>query len=231
MTLIALHGFLGEASDWSPWTPEDFKVDEIIAWDDRYLHEDLNSWAHAFNQTIKKTTRSPRIVMGYSLGGRKAMHALLQDPELYAGAILISAHPGLATREERAERRRADFNWAKRFQTEPWVEVLNDWEMQPIFNNARHRSRPEELREKAIHDLTAYSLAEQEDLRAQLLDLKKPMHWITGALDKKFTLLADKMRAEPYLTHRPLSDAGHRVPWEKPRQFTEEVKKIIIKVV
>jgi 2-succinyl-6-hydroxy-2,4-cyclohexadiene-1-carboxylate synthase len=59
------------------------------------------------------------------MGGRLAMHALLESPELWSAAILVSANPGLPAADHpgRAQRMASDESWARRFESDPWEQV------------------------------------------------------------------------------------------------------------
>ena len=76
------------------------------------------------------------MLLGYSLGGRLALHALLHAPELWAGALVVGADTGLADPKEREARVRWDAAWAERFLNEPWEDVLRDWDAQAVFGGA-----------------------------------------------------------------------------------------------
>src|SRR6476661_7376674 len=98
----ALHGFLGLPRDWDLFESavQDHRGrpvrlvkhnlwEELAALDDK----SLRSWAREFNSNIE----GKNILVGYSMGGRLAMHALIDDHTKWSGAVFISAHPGLAT--------------------------------------------------------------------------------------------------------------------------------------
>ena len=51
---------------------------------------------------------SSRALLGYSMGGRLALHALLEKDHPWQAAVIISAHPGLESEPERADRRASD---------------------------------------------------------------------------------------------------------------------------
>src|SRR5690606_6539540 len=76
-----------------------------------------------------------RILVGYSLGGRIALHALRDSPDLWQAAVIISAHPGLVLEEDRVVRKKADQEWAKRFMHEDWDLLMKSWNSQPVFKN------------------------------------------------------------------------------------------------
>ncbi|MEL7506912.1 MAG: hypothetical protein AAFN42_06230, partial [Cyanobacteria bacterium J06554_1] len=62
--------------------------------------------------------------MGYSLGGRLGLHGLIQQPDLWAGAIIVSADPGIADAKNKKLCLRRERIWANRFLTEPWDDLL-----------------------------------------------------------------------------------------------------------
>ena len=75
----------------------------------------------------------PPVLVGYSMGGRLALHALLEDSEAWSGAMIVSAHPGLQDEGERILRMAADAEWAGKALTAPWVEFLEQWESQSVL--------------------------------------------------------------------------------------------------
>lgn len=75
MNVYALHGFLTQPSLW------DFLGLKIHALDIYSIPGTTqNEWAKHFNATIP--TKNDNILIGYSLGGRLALHALLDQPNL-----------------------------------------------------------------------------------------------------------------------------------------------------
>ncbi len=116
--LYALHGFLGLSHDWSPFPyinyPQELTHEELPFWE----------WASWFNQNVSSWSEKrnkKNILLGYSLGGRLAMHLLISKPELWDGAIIISAHPGLSSELEKEQRVAQDHEWAVRFKNDPWI--------------------------------------------------------------------------------------------------------------
>ena len=67
------------------------------------------------------------VLVGYSMGGRLALQALI-DGAPFDRAVIISA--GLNLEENRDERRARDEAWARRFESDPWDEVIRDWNAQ-----------------------------------------------------------------------------------------------------
>lgn len=160
--------------------------------------------------------------MGYSLGGRLAVHALIDNPSVWQGAIIISSHPGLASKEERAERIAGDQRWAGRFLQEPWGSLLEDWDKQSIFNSSPRRERTEEefSRKNLSHALQEWSIAKQADLRGKIEELSVPILWMVGEKDVKYRSLAQEVRLKnPLSCVKVVPNAGHRIPWDCPEIF------------
>jgi 2-succinyl-6-hydroxy-2,4-cyclohexadiene-1-carboxylate synthase len=204
MTLFCIPGFLGQRKDWgnigATFPPDDLKS------------SDLGSWAKQFN-SYAESFPTPRILCGYSLGGRKSLHALIDNPSLWSKAVLLSTHPGLQSDAERALRTKSDRVWADRFLSDPWDLVLKDWESQEVFKGSLRMHRPESNFERSAlaEELKHYSLGLQMDLRCKIQQLQIPVFWIAGTSDAKFSSLALEMESlHSYSKAILLQGEGHR---------------------
>src|SRR4051794_21774844 len=108
-TLVSIHGFLGSPSDWLGTIPLDQTAHSL----DLFSHRENESKltfpeVGEFLNEKANSLPSPRVLLGYSLGGRIALHALLASPQLWSGAVIVSAHPGLTDDQERNDRLQAD---------------------------------------------------------------------------------------------------------------------------
>jgi 2-succinyl-6-hydroxy-2,4-cyclohexadiene-1-carboxylate synthase len=220
-SLYALHGFLGQPSDW------DFlKLGRWICPDLFKKIDPFQKWASNFNQSVEPGS----LLMGYSLGGRLALHALLQNPERWKGAIIVSAHPGLTTLQERRERLLHDHRWAERFLSEPWEDLLVAWNQQILFGGkqpVKFREESAYSRELLSQALKVWSLGEQENLRPKLLQLSIPILWIAGKNDQRYAPISLE---HPTFKHVLVPDAHHRVPWEQQEIFTQIMTDFINEV-
>jgi 2-succinyl-6-hydroxy-2,4-cyclohexadiene-1-carboxylate synthase len=217
--LFALHGFLGHSTDW--------KMFHEIHHPIEIMNENLDLWAwsHAFNKTITRSS-SKNILLGYSLGGRLAMHALLSKPSLWDAAIFISAHPGLTASSERIVRQKHDQEWAQRFLTDSWSLLMHEWNTNAVFGGRPFpfsRTEKEFNREKLSQQLVNWSLGNQDPLFDRLKNLPIPMLFLAGELDSKFCGVAEQFKEIANVSIIP--DAVHRLPWEQPEKFMQEVKK------
>lgn len=223
--IYALHGFLGLPSDWKSFS-------NVVAWDvlqAGYPSESIGlwEWASRFNEIAKKGTR--RILMGYSLGGRLAMHALLHSPHLWDGAILISAHPGLANDDEKLKRLNNDKAWSERFATRPWESLMQQWNSQSVFSGKSFERKEEDFSRQTLADmLRHWSLGRQDDLSLSLKSLSMPILWIAGQRDSTYASLAQSMASSnPFSQVWLAPEAGHRVPWENQRLFQQQIQEFM----
>lgn len=208
--LWCLHGALGSAADWETLSlPDAHPVD---LWGTPPA-PDMFTWASAWSAAVAEHDASPQL-LGYSLGGRLALHALLVAPALWQRAVIVSAHPGLRDPDTRAKRRQRDTQWAQRFLTEPHEDVLRDWNAQDVFGKhsiqARNHFAPAMAR--GFQD---WSLGNQEPLWERLSEIQIPIHWVCGEEDSKFVTLGEEAVARIPNAQCTIAPAcGHRVPWE-----------------
>lgn len=215
----ALHGFLGLPSDWALFR---LPLRPLSLWEMPILP--FWEWARALNRRCEKGS----LLLGYSLGARLALHALIEDPSCWKGAILISAHPGL--KEGREARLAADAAWAKRFLDEPWETLCTSWMDQAVFKGTVRRRYEESsfCRKQLSSALRTWSLGNQTDLRDALAQLTLPILWIVGESDAKFVALADELSlGHPSSEVWQLPGTGHRAPWDAPQLFEEKVCSFI----
>lgn len=225
MTKIwAIPGFLGLPADW------DFlKTQQIHAIDlTSFSLKSLKDWAHQFNQFVFKENEEPAFLMGYSLGGRLALHALIDSSKQWKGAIIISAHPGLKTLSERNERLKKDQKWAQKFLKEDWKVLMNEWNRQKIFDSDPFqfsRFEKDYQRQQVAKMLVNLSLGTQENLKEEIQQLPMPILWMTGKNDFRFSREASELKFNSEKSKwLNVEKAGHRVPWVEPEQFLKQVK-------
>ena len=175
-----------------------------------------------------ETARGGRALLGYSMGGRLALHSLLENDHPWQAAIIISAHPGLESPAERETRRAADTEWATRALTGDWQGFLDAWNAQPILGgNLRDSSSSGSLvmrRREIARSFVDWSLGAQDPLWERLHEIKIPVLWVAGEEDPKFLELAERAVSRiprARLAIAPLS--GHRVPWEAEPWLAEHV--------
>lgn len=201
--IIALHGFLGLPTDWN------FLGDGVRAVD-------------LFREPIPP---EGDVLLGYSMGGRLALHALLGGAR-YRRAVIVSA----AISPAEAGRRERDEAWAKRFEGEPWRDLMRAWNAQPLFGGHEVERREEDFDRAALaRALRDWSPAALPPLAPRLHEIAIPILWIAGQRDAKY--VAEGERAVGLLPAAELwvcPEAGHRVPWERREAFVDRVRRFAV---
>jgi 2-succinyl-6-hydroxy-2,4-cyclohexadiene-1-carboxylate synthase len=230
LKIYALHGFLGLPSDWDT-IANSFEAVELLPLS--HPRDGLQNWGRAFNQWVAKQAVQKRILIGYSQGGRLAMHALIDAPELWAGAIIVSANTGIKLSAERAPRLQIDVQWAQRFLKDPWDRVICDWDRQPVFQGqlASFARKENDYKRIDLADaIEGWSVGKQEDLQEPLSKLPFPILWIVGEKDLKCVELAKEMvKIHNRSSYWIAPGVGHRVPWECTQLFMNEVNGWIVR--
>lgn len=222
--LILLHGFTQTNRSWDPfiefldphWTI--IRVD--LPGHGLSNHADAN-----LNQTAElvASTCGQGFYLGYSMGGRVALHVALQHPQLTSSLALIGATPGIEDEHEREERRHADEELADSIERDGVAKFINRWLANPMFDRLpktatdiadRNRNTATGLARSLRHVGTGT----QRPLWPQLPTLKMPTAVIAGAEDHKFATIARKMtsaigsNAKLHL----VAEAGHTAHLEQP---------------
>jgi 2-succinyl-6-hydroxy-2,4-cyclohexadiene-1-carboxylate synthase len=221
--LYALHGFLGLPSDWD--------VFDKITYKPELNNETLSlwGWADQFNESIPFSNKK-NLLLGYSLGGRLAMHALIANPAIWDGAIFVSANPGLDSIEERNLRFNTDRQWSQKILENPWENLLQDWNKQEVFQNRPvpfTRSESQFDRDRLSKQIVNWSVGSQESLIEKMQNLEIPILYVAGECDAKFKVLAEQFKSFAEVSIVP--DAAHRVPWDQPQKFSELINHFVIR--
>lgn len=238
ITVYALHGFLGQPSDWVGLInlyEASFFLNAESLYPNNLEQASFSGWATCFNSAI--CARVPyeadhlRVLMGYSLGGRLALHALLDRPELWDAAVIISAHTGLPSVEKKQQKKEQDEAWARRFEIEDWNSLMNGWNRQPVFQKDTFCFEREEKdydRSLLALALRDWSLGKQEDLSEPISQLNLPILWIAGSEDIPYADLCNRLAFKHSLSRKWLAPlAGHRVPWQQQQNFLLQVNRFL----
>lgn len=176
---------------------------------------------------------SGRALLGYSMGGRMALHALLAPNPPWQVAVLVSTHPGLESAPERSARQGSDAAWAAQAFGGDWPQFLAAWNAQPILGTTAIRddaaARHLVVRRREVaRSFMDWSLGTQLPLWDRLAEITIPVLWIAGEGDEKFLALAERaalLSPQAQLAVAPA--AGHRVPWENEPWFAATVARFL----
>lgn len=235
----ALHGAVGRSTDWSAWALSMRKnsdlypdlcsavgeVRRIDLW--RFLDccpMSLGKFGSTLAGEITRIDPDP-VLVAYSMGGRLALHALLAQPKIWKGAVIVSAHPGLTDESQKVARRQKDAAWSALALKAEWSDFLEQWNAQGVLGGGAEM--PDRLalktrRASVARSFVDWSLGMQENLSERFQEIECPVLWLTGENDTKFTDLAkEAVCLIPDAEHAVIPDCGHRVPWEQPEAFSE----------
>ena len=168
--------------------------------------------------------------IGYSMGGRLALYLATMKPDWVESLILESASPGIEDVAERAARRAADEALAAEIEARGIEWFAEHWGTQPIFDSQRSLSLEARaaLRDRRLRNdpagiagsLRGLGQGAQPWLGDRLAALRCPALLLTGALDRKYTSLAESMAARlPHARRVVVPDAGHNVHLEQPEAY------------
>ncbi|KAB2338921.1 2-succinyl-6-hydroxy-2,4-cyclohexadiene-1-carboxylate synthase [Cytobacillus depressus] len=247
--LLLLHGFTGSGGSWKEldhYWKGDFNIFavDIIGHGKTDSPEDVAKYnieavADDLYALLLKLKIDQIDVLGYSMGGRLALTFALKYPKKVRKLILESSSPGLVTTSERESRRLQDEKLACRIQNEGIEKFVDYWEDIPLFHSqkrlpesTRQRIRNERLRNCAkglINSLRGMGTGAQPSWWNELQKLSNPVLFITGSIDTKFCLIAEKMQSKlKNGTWIEIEDCGHAIHVEKPEMFGTIVSEFLL---
>jgi 2-succinyl-6-hydroxy-2,4-cyclohexadiene-1-carboxylate synthase len=240
MECWCLHGAVGMAADWRILAKQlaSLKIGTraVDLW--RFLEcqpmpiRDFGA-ALVADTAAEAARGNGRALLGYSMGGRLALHALLEKPHPWQAAVIVSSHPGLESAAEREARRVADAAWAAKALTGTWQNFLDEWNAQALLGTASIRDPAASAslakrRGEIARSFVDWSLGAQLPLWQRLPEITIPVLWIAGEQDLKFRALAERAVAMlPQATLKVAPNAGHRVPWEAGPWLAREVASFL----
>jgi len=231
-----LHGAVGMAADWRGFAKNmaaaGIGTRAVDLW--RFLEcqpMPLPEFGMALNADASGEVfrGNGRALLGYSMGGRLALHSLLEQSHPWQAAIIVSAHPGLEDDTGKSARRATDTAWATQALAGDWQTFLAAWNAQAVLGDACMRDPQASgslitRRREIARSFVDWSLGVQQPLWAKLSEIKIPVLWVAGENDPKFLALAERAVSLIPNGHLAIAPgAGHRVPWETADWFAERV--------
>lgn len=244
--LLLLHGFTGSSQSWSSFAKLLGSQYRIIAPDlpghgkTSLPAQRLSLWefAAALGEYIARFSESPVSILGYSMGGRIALHLALKHSSLINKLILLGASPGIADATERSTRKAQDAALAEAIRERGIEWFVDFWEQQPIFKS--QQSLPTELRKRLrdqrlqnspeglVYALECWSSGEQENLMPRLSELTLPVLLMAGELDSKYAATNQQMQKSIAEAKRvTIPAAGHAAYLEQPERIAAEIKTFL----
>lgn len=229
--LTFLHGFTQTGASWDP------VVDKLV---DRYSCAMIDAPGHGRSPDGARSlescaddvfeTMDPSVLVGYSMGARMALTTALRHcpTDRITGLVLVSGTPGIYDEAERSARRTSDNELADRIERIGVAAFIDEWLALPMFSGLSDATAQRSLRLANSASGLADSLrhagtgtqrpASDDDLKR----IDVPVLLVTGALDAKFTLIAEQTQPRiQRCDHVIVEGVGHTVHLEAPTTFVE----------
>ncbi len=224
---VLAHGFTQTARSWATFERllhQRLHDVETVAVDlpghgDAPPPADADLWASAERLV---TVGGTGTYVGYSMGGRVALHAALAVPDAVRRLVLIGATAGIEDADERRARRDADERLADRVEAIGVASFIDEWLTNPLFAGLTDATalRADRLRNTAAGlgaSLRSTGTGTQMPLWDRVGAIDCPVLVLVGEHDSKFTELGRRLvDALPDGELVVVPDAGHSVHLEQP---------------
>lgn len=233
--VVLLHGFTQTGQSWEPLV-------DAMASGRRFLAPDAPGHGSSSDVTadmwgtaalLAEHVPEPATWVGYSMGGRTALHVALAHPASVGRLVLVSATAGLEDEQQRLARRKSDEALAQLVETEGVGPFLERWLSQPLFTGlpAERAQMSERLTNTATGLASSLRLSgtgSQDPLWGRLAELGAralPVLLVAGERDVKYVDLAYRLATGigPCARVAVVAGAGHACHLERP----EEVASIV----
>lgn len=230
--IFALHGFLGQSSDWNQIkqalsSRSDFVAVDLFSEESPDIDE-LEDYAEELSNEVDEIVegKKKKIFIGYSLGGRIGLHLMQNNPDQFDHYIFISTNPGLTETEasEKNQRLIADMKWSSLISESNWSEFLKSWNQQPVFagsTNEIERHLGDYDINKLKRAMVMWTLAQQDDFRPLIQEFNDKITWIVGEKDSKYLNLAESMKQKKILLDYKRISSGHRILLDQPKFISD----------
>jgi len=166
----------------------------------------------------------PATWFGYSLGGRLALRAALDRPDLVGALVLLGATAGIEDAAARADRVEIDERLASGLERQGVERFVDGWLAQKLFARlSRTAAGVEERRAGTVAGLASalrlLGTGVQEPVWDRLGEIEVPVLLMAGEHDSKFAALAFRLAAGigPSAGITFVPGAGHAAHLERPR--------------
>jgi 2-succinyl-6-hydroxy-2,4-cyclohexadiene-1-carboxylate synthase len=225
--LVMLHGFGQTARCWGPVADDLARDHEVVRLDapghggSSAARADLAGTAG-----LAARTCGTGVWLGYSMGGRMALHVAVRSPRALRALVLVGATPGIEDDAERAARREQDRDQARRLRSEGVDAFVERWLELPMFAGLPPWARFDDERRRNTAEGLAASLelagtGSQAPLWSSLAAIDVPVLAVAGADDARYAAIAERMAAAigPNASVALVPGAGHAAHLEDPDGF------------
>ena len=245
---VFLHGFTGSSATWGSHVAVFKRCMKTIAID-LVGHGDSDTPADPRCYRMESCIEHLLVILdvlgidsanlvGYSMGGRVALHLATAAPDRVRSMILESSSPGIADPIERQKRVAADNLLADYIERKGVDAFVDRWESLPLFESQRNLPvavraalRGQRLQNNPLgltNCLRGMGAGRQESLWPRLSSIEMPVLLVAGQLDVKYCRIAREMaNLLPNARLVILEKSGHAVHLERPTAFDREVLEFL----
>ncbi len=224
---IFLHGFMGNLKDWErvPFTPpRGLYID--LPFHGKSHQSSITTWNDCLRSLIDliSTFGGPRILVGYSLGGRIALQLISDHPNMFHGLFCESASFGIKDEQEREQRKlKDDLLFANIKDQEGFIRFLKIWYELPLFKAIKNK---DDLISRRSHgDFKKYQKAlqvlgpgNQPYIFNEALNYKNKIHFLAGTTDRKYCEIAKLWKSHGGKSSL-FKGSSHNIHWDQPQEF------------
>ena len=174
------------------------------------------------------------VLVGYSMGGRVALRAAIEAPDLWSGLVLISTTAGIEDATARRTREAADADLARLLASSDREAFEAAWERLPIWSGdsptlretamkLRLQSNPTDLAEV----LNGFGSGTVAPVWAELAKIEIPAVILAGERDTTYCAHAERLKdGIPNASLNVVERCGHCLPLESPQAVADAVVSI-----
>lgn len=246
--IFLLHGYTGSSKDWQYTAHYLLKDYNCIGIDlpghgkspypddvDFYNYKNQNK---LLKEAIDSVTQENIILIGYSMGGRAALHFAKAFPERIDKLILESTSPGIKVKTDKELRIKQDEKLANFIKGVSVRDFVTFWLNTPLF--ASQQKLDKEILSKIktekrtnrkfglVNSILGFGTGIMPHLWNDLKKFDFPVLLLTGQLDIKFTDINKKML--PLFSnaqHKIIQNCGHNIHLENVEEFTKEINRFL----
>jgi 2-succinyl-6-hydroxy-2,4-cyclohexadiene-1-carboxylate synthase len=224
--MVLLHGFTQASSSWAPFLERLAGSYRVLAVDlpghggSAELSGDLDGSA---GLVLELVGDEPFDLVGYSLGGRVALHVACQAPRSLRRVVAISASTGIDDEATRAMRLARDVQMADELEAHGDVGAfVHRWLANPLFatlppERADVEARTRNTASGLADSLRRCSLGAQRPLAEELRAIEVPLLMLAGTRDDPYAASACALAASsPGIAAALVPGSGHVCHLEQP---------------
>lgn len=216
---VFLHGFLGQKEDWDELISSLPNKKNCLAIDlpghgSAPFHPDIVN-------TVKKKIPSAKTLIGYSAGGRLALLLKSRFPKDFERVIILSAHPGLHSKKQRAAREKRDQIWISLLESS-FELFIEKWYAQPLFQSLKNHPILKQRRKQNPKYLAAF-FKEFCLSKMPLPRIYPESIFLYGQYDIKYATLYKELLSQFPIFE--VKNAGHAIHLENPKECSRIIEK------